>query len=319
MARGDTTERDREQLPTGTVKWFSDDKGYGFISPDDGSKDVFVHHSAIVGDGFKALTEGAKVTYATEEGPKGPAAAQVRQLTSEKSPVEPDEYVFLLGEDGQFRYLPCVRGPAGNIIIESGDLASVLADASLPDAHRAKSKQWHLCAEFERLINEPKVPESALQEFFEEYPEFLLADQFEAMYPQVVLPANSQGVQLRPDFILRPFAGVSYEPEIVELKLPHQQVVKLTRSHVGLYDPVHKAIDQLRSYARAFEDERSREEIARQLGFTAHRPALALIVGRAEDLPANRITAMAKERMEPVQLRTYDDVLLRFRHRAGLG
>ena len=66
-------------MPTGTVKWFSDDKGYGFITPDDGSKDVFVHHSAIVGEGFRTLTEGAKVTYESEEGPKGPAAASVQQ------------------------------------------------------------------------------------------------------------------------------------------------------------------------------------------------------------------------------------------------
>ena len=67
-------------MATGTVKWFSDDKGYGFITPDDSSKDVFVHHSAIEGSGFKSLSEGAKVSYETEQGPKGPAATNVRTL-----------------------------------------------------------------------------------------------------------------------------------------------------------------------------------------------------------------------------------------------
>ena len=64
-------------MATGTVKWFSNDKGYGFITPDDGGKDLFVHHSAIAGDGFKTLAEGAKVEYEVGEGAKGPAAENV--------------------------------------------------------------------------------------------------------------------------------------------------------------------------------------------------------------------------------------------------
>jgi CspA family cold shock protein len=61
----------------GTVKWFSDEKGYGFIRPDDGSEDVFVHHTGIAGDGFKSLEEGDKVTYEVTQGRKGLQAENV--------------------------------------------------------------------------------------------------------------------------------------------------------------------------------------------------------------------------------------------------
>jgi CspA family cold shock protein len=71
---------EEHNMATGTVKWFSDDKGFGFITPDEGSKDLFVHHSAIAGEGFKSLVEGAKVSYEAESGPKGPNAAHVTTL-----------------------------------------------------------------------------------------------------------------------------------------------------------------------------------------------------------------------------------------------
>jgi CspA family cold shock protein len=67
-------------MPQGTVKWFNDAKGYGFISLDDGSKDVFVHHSSIMMDGFKTLAEGQRVEFEVVQGAKGPAAEKVRVI-----------------------------------------------------------------------------------------------------------------------------------------------------------------------------------------------------------------------------------------------
>jgi CspA family cold shock protein len=67
-------------MATGTVKWFNDAKGFGFITVDGQAKDVFVHHSAIQGTGFKSLTEGQKVEFDIVQGQKGPAAERVRAV-----------------------------------------------------------------------------------------------------------------------------------------------------------------------------------------------------------------------------------------------
>jgi CspA family cold shock protein len=70
----------KKQMATGTVKWFNDAKGFGFITPDDGGKDLFAHHSSIQGSGFKSLKEAQKVSFDVVQGPKGPAAANIKPL-----------------------------------------------------------------------------------------------------------------------------------------------------------------------------------------------------------------------------------------------
>ena len=67
-------------MSTGTVKWFSDEKGFGFITPDGGGRDLFVHFSGISGDGYRSLPEGAKVSFEEESGDKGPKAVNVQKL-----------------------------------------------------------------------------------------------------------------------------------------------------------------------------------------------------------------------------------------------
>ncbi len=68
-------------MATGIVKWFNNDKGYGFITPDEGSKDLFVHHSSIAGEGYKSLAEGARVEFEEREGQKGPEATNVAPVS----------------------------------------------------------------------------------------------------------------------------------------------------------------------------------------------------------------------------------------------
>jgi CspA family cold shock protein len=78
----DRSSKEEEAMATGTVKWFNDAKGYGFISQDDGGPDVFCHHSAIQAEGFKSLQEGQKVEFDVTKGPKGLQAANVRPIAT---------------------------------------------------------------------------------------------------------------------------------------------------------------------------------------------------------------------------------------------
>jgi CspA family cold shock protein len=78
--RAGTRRKGQYDVPTGTVKWFNDEKGFGFITPDEGDRDLFVHYTGIDGSGFKSLAENSKVEYEEEQGDKGPKAVNVRLI-----------------------------------------------------------------------------------------------------------------------------------------------------------------------------------------------------------------------------------------------
>ena len=78
---GGGREEESKKMPKGKVKWFNDQKGYGFITPDDGSKDLFVHHSSVEGEGFKTLSEGQEVEFEMTQSDKGPKAANVKKIS----------------------------------------------------------------------------------------------------------------------------------------------------------------------------------------------------------------------------------------------
>jgi cold shock protein len=80
FTRSQFTDAGEIDMATGTVKWFNDDKGFGFVAPDEGSKDLFVHHSGIAMDGYRSLEEGARVSYDEEPGDKGPKAVNVQKV-----------------------------------------------------------------------------------------------------------------------------------------------------------------------------------------------------------------------------------------------
>lgn len=223
--------------------------------------------------------------------------------------LEEIEHIIYLDEANVLHYLPAVRGEDGRIIVGGREFESSVT-AALVSARAYAGRE--VIEEFEYLINKSGLREQELQEFFERHPDFLLGAEYASLHPQVVLK-DTKDDALIPDFILKPLAGVSYGPKIVEIKLPAQEIVKARPRREGVYANIHEAIAQLRAYARFFDEQENREYVQKVLGFTAYRPRLALIVGKDITLADERVKADILASIQPVELLTYNDLLERYR------
>jgi glycine cleavage system H protein len=224
------------------------------------------------------------------------------------------EHVLYLDEANRIHYLPAVRGEDGRIIVQTPSFESVFAG---PLISYPKAGKLEVVEEFEYLINKGNLKENEMQRFFQEHPEFLLGNEYDDLHPQVVLKQDGMD-DLKPDFILKPLAGVSYQPKIVELKLPGEEIIKPKRRREGLYANIYEAVMQLRAYARYFNEERNREYVKDVLGFTAYKPRLTLVVGKSITLGDESIKSDILQAIEPVELVTYNDLLRKYKRLVGV-
>lgn len=218
-------------------------------------------------------------------------------------------HILYLDEANQIHYIPGVRGEDGKVVVDTSAFAQVLTTSILS---AVRLKRFEAIDELEELLNKPHLRELELQRFFEEHPEFLLGSEYQRAHPQVVLKREGED-DLRPDFILQPLAGVSYEPNIVELKLPHQPIIKPTPRREGLYANIYEAVMQLRMYSRFFKERENREYVRKTLGFTAYQPRLTLVVGRTIGFGDEDVRAEIMNSIRPIDLVTYEDLIHRYK------
>lgn len=297
-------------MATGKIKWFNDEKGFGFIKPDDGTDDVFAHFSAIQATGFKTLTEGQCVSYEKVAGPKGAQAANITPILVESSVDEPLEQISkayvalaLVGDqirliscspDGQFCFLDLRRNAHSLLYVVSSETQQL----------------QHTVNELEHLINNPKSKESEFQEFFERYPNFILPEEYKVAHAHVTLAKENEAA-LIPDFMLEP-TDQSGLCDLLELKLPKHSVYVGVDARKRFSAAVMEAIAQLREYRKFFDSTVNREKVFESFGLRSYKPKLFLVIGRRSHI--DPMTARDIHSEHPtVVLKTYDDLLLRAR------
>ena len=166
--------------------------------------------------------------------------------------------------------------------------------------------------EFERMINNPDLKEKHFQEFFEEYPQFILSDEHIKAHPRVVLEREHSG-PLIPDFLLEPFE-TSYLCDLLEIKSPSVKTFVLKNNRERFSSLVMEAVAQLRRYVEYFDDQNTREKIAETYGYSCYKPKMFLIIGRKGQVSSIDIRRMHSS-IPGVELKTYDDVLIQMKRK----
>ncbi len=299
----------------GIVKWWNDAKGYGFLEREDGS-DVFVHHSFLQGSGFRTLAEREEVEFEVIAGAKGPYAAKVARLglrepeddTPEQLPPEvPYLALALIGnrvrlvsltKDGTCTFLDTADRRYGILYVASSETLAL---------QRAVE-------EFEELVNAPSAREADMQDFFERNPDFIVGEEYKQAHPHIALEVASASGPLIPDFILEPLDCGGFA-DLLELKLPSAQVFVLKKNRLRFSAAVIEAVAQAREYGAFFDEETNRRSIQNQLGFTAYRPKLFVILGRKSSVDPLGARRAADDLPGRVSLQTYDDILVRMKAR----
>jgi cold shock CspA family protein len=296
----------------GKIKWFNNAKGYGFIEVP-GATDIFVHYSAISGDGFKTLEEGQEVEFEITQGPKGPQAERVvkpqaSEQTQDESSHEQTpqgEFVAFALIGNKIRTVSLTPDGSYRILDEGQNLHNIIYVTS------SETMALQIAVdELETLVNNPKAQERDFQDFFEKYPDFILNDEYKEAHSQVVL-AKDDGSAFIPDFVLEPI-DQSALCDLLELKLPSAQVFVLQQRRMRFAAAVCEACAQLREYSMFFDEEANRNKIKEQYGLLAFKPRMFVIIGRRGDVSPIDIRKMQTD-LPNLTVRTYDDVIGRIK------
>jgi CspA family cold shock protein len=303
----------------GKVKWFNSDKGYGFLCPDDGGDDVFVHYSEIMLDGFKGFEEDELVSFDIQLGQNGKLQAtgvqkisqseydrlrkdeQVENQLSDQEEIVEEIGIALI--DGKLRLVAFSSDGRQILFSNLEDLQTI----AILDMNRLAMLE--AIDELEFLMN-ASAKESAFQDFFERYPDFIMEKNHVGVIPQVSLFCDS-GKTLRPDFILKP-VNQQHFAEIVELKLPSSRLVVGPNGRERLSASVSAACAQLREYSNFFNISNQRDKFEKQYpGLRIFKPTMWLVIGRKGTVDPYSYQRLKSEC--PVRIRTYDELLERYK------